>query len=314
MEFLTVANPTFIPIAFAANGLKNPIQKTRQPTQDTQDMTWNDGSPLITLIPIEDGGKAPKGQDFNGVMNVVTEHGIFIQNGNRYKWSADVVTNFGGYAKDSIVQSDDGLREYISLIDNNATNPNSSVTGTWSIYAGNGSVPTATSTVAGIMTVINNLTSTNVGSALSAAQGKVLNDILDIIAYNPTPYYGTTPPSGFLAMSGQPISSTQYPKLFARYGSTLPNLNDGSFIRGIGGNSAGLGVKQEDAIQNITGSFSGGFGDRSSGAFYRTGFGDGQSGTASAQSVFSFDASRVVRTATETRPRNIAFLYIVKAG
>lgn len=179
MEFLTVANPTFIPIAFAANGLKNPIQKTRQPTQDAQDMTWNDGSPLITLTPIEDGGKAPKGQDFNGVMNVVTEHGIFIQNGNRYKWSADVVTNFGGYAKDSIVQSDDGLREYISLIDNNATNPNSSVTGTWSIYAGNGSVPIATSTVAGIMTVINNLTSTNVGSALSAAMGKFLKDSLD---------------------------------------------------------------------------------------------------------------------------------------
>lgn len=179
MEFLTVANPTFIPIAFAANGLKNPIQKTRQPTQDPQDMTWNDGSPLITLTPIEDGGKAPKGQDFNGVMNVVTEHGIFIQNGNRYKWSADVVTNFGGYAKDSIVQSDDGLREYISLIDNNATNPNSSVTGTWSIYAGNGSVPIATSTVAGIMTVINNLTSTNVGSALSAAMGKFLKDSLD---------------------------------------------------------------------------------------------------------------------------------------
>lgn len=182
MEFLTVANPTFIPIAFAANGLKNIIQKTRQPTQDAQDMTWNDGSPLITLTPIKDGGKAPKGQDFNGVMNVVTEHGIFIQNGNRYKWSADVVTNFGGYAKDSIVQSDDGLREYISLIDNNATNPNSNTTGTWSIYAGNGSVPTATSTVAGIMTVINNLTSTNVGSALSAAMGKFLKDSLDNLA------------------------------------------------------------------------------------------------------------------------------------
>ena len=180
MEFLTVANPTFIPIAFAANGLKNIIQKTRQPTQDAQDMTWNDGSPLITLTPIEDGGKAPKGQDFNGVMNVVTEHGIFIQNGNRYKWSADVVTNFGGYAKDSIVQSDDGLREYISLINNNATNPNSSVTGTWSIYAGNGSVPTATSTVAGIMTVVNNLTSTNVGSALSAAMGRVLNQAIEL--------------------------------------------------------------------------------------------------------------------------------------
>ena len=178
MEFSTVANPTFIPLAFATNGLKNPIQKTRQPTQDIEDMTWSDGSPQITLTPIADGGKAPKGQDFNGVMNIVTEHGIFVQNGNRYKWSADVIANFNGYAKDAIVQSDDGLREYISLINNNSTNPNSSTSG-WAIYAGNGSVPIATSTVAGIMTVINNLTSTNVGSALSAAMGRILKNSLD---------------------------------------------------------------------------------------------------------------------------------------
>ena len=186
MEFLTVANPTFIPLAFAENGLRNVIQKTRQPSQDPQDMTLNDGSPLITLTPIENGGKAPKGQDFNGIMHLISSHTIFGQNGNRYKWSADVVTNFGGYAKDSIVQSDDGLREYVSLIDNNATNPNSSVTGAWSIYAGNGSVPTATSTVAGIMTVINNLTSTNVGSALSAAMGKRLQDIFNRFSLQPS--------------------------------------------------------------------------------------------------------------------------------
>ncbi|MFS1582944.1 MAG: hypothetical protein ACL7AY_09085 [Candidatus Arsenophonus phytopathogenicus] len=31
-------------------------------------------------------------------------------------------------------------------------------------------------------------------------------------------------------------------------------------------------------------------------------------------SVASFDASRVVPTATENRPRNIAFLYIVRAA
>lgn len=177
MEFFIVANPTFIPIAFAENGLKNTIQKTRQPTQDIEDMTWVDGTPQITLTPIADGGKAPKGQDFNGVLNAITKHTIFNQNGERYKWDSSVVTEFGGYAKDAIVQSNDGLREYISLVDNNTNDPNvGGVANVWRVYAGNGSVPNATSTVAGIMPVINSLNNTSVSSALSAAQGKAIAD------------------------------------------------------------------------------------------------------------------------------------------
>lgn len=182
MEFSIVANPTFIPLAFAENGLRNVIQKTRQPNQDAQDMTLSDGSPLITLTPIEDGGKAPKGQDFNGVMHLISTHTIFGQNGGRYKWNSSVITEFGGYDKDAIIQSNDGLREYISLVDNNTNDPNvGGVAGVWAIYSGNGSIPVATSTVAGIMTVINNLTSTNVGSALSSAMGKLLKDSLDAL-------------------------------------------------------------------------------------------------------------------------------------
>ena len=310
-----MANPIFIPIRFAANGLKNVIQKVLQSGQDPEDMTWNLGTPQITMIPKEDGGLPPKGQDFNGVLYTLSDHAVQRQNGGQIVFSNDVVTEYGGYATGSIVQSADTLRHFRSLIDNNTFNPNTqTISGRWEIYTGAGSIPTASSTTAGVMRVINNLASTDVGSALSAAQGKILNDILDIIAYNPTPYYGNTAPVGFISMSGQGITQAQYPNLFARYGSTLPNLNDGSFIRGLGGGAASLGFKQQDALQNITGTFSGGHGDRSSGAFYKTGSGDGQSGTTSPQSVFSFDASRVARTSTETRPRNIAFLYIVKAG
>lgn len=176
MEVFIVPNPTFIPIAFATNGFKNTIQKTRQPTQPAEDMTWADGTPPITTTPLNDGGKAPKGQDFNGVLFVATENGIFVQNGNRYKWSADVVTHYGGYAKDAIVQSDDGIREFISLVDNNTVNPNVTLGSSWMIYAGVGSVPAGTSTTAGVLKVINSLNSTDVGSALSAAQGKEISD------------------------------------------------------------------------------------------------------------------------------------------
>lgn len=178
MEFFIVANPIHIPAVFAEGGIKNTIQKTLQTGQDPQDATWRNGWGGITMIKIEDGGKAPKGQDFNGVLNALGAHTVFNQNGGRYQWSQEVINNFGGYPKDSIIQSDDGLREYRSLVDDNTTNPNNGIGSTWLVYAGNGSVPAGTSTTAGVLKVLNSLTSTDVGSALSAAQGRVLDSKL----------------------------------------------------------------------------------------------------------------------------------------
>lgn len=170
-------NPLLIPIQFAKNGIKNTIQKVMQAGQDPEDATWNSGWGQRTMIPIEDGGLAPKGQDFNGVLYTLSDHAVHRQNGEQIVFSTDVVAEYGGYAQNSIIQSDDGLRHFRSLINNNTFNPNTqSIAGRWEVYAGVGSVPTATSTIAGVMRVINNVTSSDVGAALSAAQGKFLND------------------------------------------------------------------------------------------------------------------------------------------
>lgn len=169
-------NPIHIPAVFAVNGLKNVIQKSRQFGQAIQDFTWVDGTPAVTMIDKADGGLAPKGQDFNGVMNAICEHTVFGQSGGRYKWSQDVIDNYGGYPSGAIVQSDDETREFRSLADNNTQNPNLSLGSTWVVYAGTGSVPLGTSTVAGLLKVINSLTSTDIASALSAAQGKAIYD------------------------------------------------------------------------------------------------------------------------------------------
>ena len=57
--------------AFAWNATnKNTIQEQRQPSQDVQDATLNDGFPLITMTPQEAGGIAPNGQDMNGALYV----------------------------------------------------------------------------------------------------------------------------------------------------------------------------------------------------------------------------------------------------
>ncbi|WFD61291.1 tail fiber protein [Acinetobacter phage XC1] len=134
------------------------------------------------MTKIEDGGKAPKGQDVNGVLNALSEHVIYGQNGGRYTWSQDVINNYGGYAAGAIIQSDDLSKEFISLISNNTVNPNNELANAWSVYTGQGSIPIATSTIAGITKVINALNSNDIGSALSAAQGKVLGDALGILS------------------------------------------------------------------------------------------------------------------------------------
>lgn len=153
----------------------------------------------------------------------------------------------------------------------------------------------------------------------------------DALTYMPIPYPKSSPPSGYLAMMGQAISESAYPKLYALYGAVLPDMRAYS-VRGLDygrGIDVGRTVlsQQDDAIQNIKGSLKassqydrntqfidalvadGAFsvlaGDKS---YTGEGSGWGQAwGT-------EFDASRVVRTSTETRIKNIAFLYIVKAG
>ncbi|OBX11376.1 hypothetical protein QV07_01640 [Gallibacterium genomosp. 3] len=139
----------------------------------------------------------------------------------------------------------------------------------------------------------------------------------------PIPYPKSSIPGGFIALAGQAISASVYPKLYALYGRILPDLR-GEFIRGW---DNGRGVdsgrsllsNQGDAIRNITGygrMFTAEGNNTSSGAInVSTYSGSGRAaGSGGIGLQFDFDASRVVPTASENRPRNIAFQYICLAG
>ncbi|EJO0766551.1 TPA: tail fiber protein [Klebsiella pneumoniae] len=142
----------------------------------------------------------------------------------------------------------------------------------------------------------------------------------------PIPWPSATPPTGWLKCNGAAFTASQHPKLALVYPALkLPDLR-GEFIRGWDDgrgvdSSRALLAAQGDAIRNITGFVSGASGvlfDGFSGAFYDSGSRDANA-PASVNRVnynddFFFDASRVVPTANENRPRNIAFNYIVRAA
>lgn len=171
-----MSNPYLVRVPFAINGSKNTIQITRQPSQDPEDATYDTGFPPETMIPTDAGGLAPKGLDFNGIFYELSSPIAHYCRGDRIQFDATYAAAIGGYSKGAILASDDYQKDYISLIDNNTANPNGTNT-TWAVYAGQGSIPVATSTTTGTVKLVNSLNSNATDAALTAAQGQVLNNI-----------------------------------------------------------------------------------------------------------------------------------------
>ena len=147
-------------------------------------------------------------------------------------------------------------------------------------------------------------------------------------------FAASTPPTGFLKANGAAVSRTTYADLFAVIGTTwgvgngsttfnLPDLR-GEFVRGwddARGVDSGrsFGSAQGDAIRNITGE-AGYIRVKLNNTHYSSGAftsaldvlsGDANNGSAYT-ARYTFNASNVVPTANENRPRNIAALACIK--
>ncbi|WP_442903225.1 phage tail protein [Gilliamella sp. WF3-4] len=140
------------------------------------------------------------------------------------------------------------------------------------------------------------------------------------------PWPQDRPPTGWFECNGASFDVNQFPKLASVFPwGRLPDLR-GEFIRGW---DNGRGVDsdrqmlswQADAIRNITGEMSPisetfGAEHVATGAFQYFEKHAGHTPTTVDRGSVGgvvFDASRVVPTANENRPRNVAFMYIVKA-
>ena len=143
----------------------------------------------------------------------------------------------------------------------------------------------------------------------------------------PVPWPSTTPPTGWLKCNGAFFSAEEYPELAKAYPTNkLPDLR-GEFIRGWDDgrdvdSGRALLSEQLDAMQNVTGSLidnTMGSASSASGVFNVGSSSGVKYAATSTGNAFSYygvtlDLSRSARTSAETRPRNIAFNYIVRAA
>ena len=168
-----------------------------------------------------------------------------------------------------------------------------------------------------------------------------VDDLAGMIPSGAVMYFaGQTAPAGWLKANGAAVSRTLYAALFQAVGTTygagdgrttfnLPDLR-GEFVRGwddgrgIDSRRA-LGSGQSDAIRNITGKLDSGQNGalqlfdyiETTGAFgveksWKQWTAEGNGGNDNIPRAITFDASRVVPTANENRPRNIALLACIK--
>lgn len=137
----------------------------------------------------------------------------------------------------------------------------------------------------------------------------------------------TNPPEGWVMLDGGLTSN--YPELKNIYGNNLPDLR-GKFIRGYGGNSAGLGVTQIDSFKSHShgASFTGNALPPHNHTLYTWNGNKEEHGyagymaKASSMTRYTSTVSAGTPTGTvninstggiETRPENIALVYVIKA-
>jgi len=136
---MSITRPTNLQKPFADSGTKNTIPVASQIGITNGAASYNDGFPPLTMTPIAAGGVPPRGGDMNGVLYDLSAHIHFLNAGGQYRWDSDLVTAVGGYPTGFVIQSDDGLGSYVSLVDSNTYNFNSdsSYIGTyWAPWAG----------------------------------------------------------------------------------------------------------------------------------------------------------------------------------
>lgn len=125
MKKIDVSSPLALSKIIASEGLTNQIPADASSIAEQYNASQDVGFPEVTMKPVQVGGEAPDGRDFNGFLQLLSSHLFASQNGGIYTFNADVSSAIGGYPQGAILGYIDTNGDYNfvkSLIDDNTYN------------------------------------------------------------------------------------------------------------------------------------------------------------------------------------------------
>lgn len=163
-----------LPLAFAANGDKQVIPEASQIGIVDGRASLNDGFPPLTRRAIAAGGVPPFGTDTNGILFMISAWTRWMNAGGQVSFDATFSgdTNVNGYPLGAILSRADGMGFWLSLADNNTTNPDSSGAANWAPLDSYG-----ISVVSGLTTGIVTLTPAQYGLPIITLAGALTGNV-----------------------------------------------------------------------------------------------------------------------------------------
>jgi hypothetical protein len=118
--------PSKIVLPFAADatgGDRNVIPVPSQIPITPGAASYTDGFPPLNFVDPTDGGIGPSGADFNGILNETTALSLWYNAGAGFPYDATFSAAVGGYPKGAKVLQASGVGYWLSITDNNVTDP-----------------------------------------------------------------------------------------------------------------------------------------------------------------------------------------------
>lgn len=129
---MPVPNPAPIVEAWGASALPayivTPIPNTAPGNAAANVASFDTGFPPVTFQPLTQTGQPFRGEDFNGILNMLSAYCVLLQGGQFCQYDANVAAAIGGYAKGAVLLKKNNLAGlWINLVANNATDPDAGV-------------------------------------------------------------------------------------------------------------------------------------------------------------------------------------------
>lgn len=84
---------------------------------------WEQGFPPLTFTQVAAGGSPPFGQDFNGLLQLITAWGQWAQAGGAQPFDATFAGQIGGYPRTAVIPAASQAGVWYNLADGNEENP-----------------------------------------------------------------------------------------------------------------------------------------------------------------------------------------------